>query len=116
MQARPATAAAEIAPAAPRRAPSRQAFPEPSAELSNETVASVMQGLLPEVSSCANGRRGSVPVDVIVQPSGRVTSATVTGAFQGTPEGSCIARAVRSAQFPEHSGDEPTRFRYPYAL
>lgn len=120
MPARPATTAStaptEIAPSTPRGAPSRQAASEPSAELSRETVASVMQGLLPEVSSCANGRRGTIPVDVIVQPNGHVTGATVTGSFQGTPEGSCIARAVRSAQFPAHDGDEPTRFRYPYAL
>ena len=116
MPARPATATAEVAPSAPRRAPSREAASGPGPELSRETVASVMEALVPEISSCANGRRGTVPVDVIVQPSGRVTGATVTGSFQGTPEGSCIARAVRSARFPAHNGDEPTRFRYPYAL
>lgn len=117
--AAPAPTAAAAAPSeggAPRGAPARRAAAEPMVELSREVVASVMQGLLPEVRSCANGRSGTIPVDVIVQPSGRVTGATVTGSFQGTPEGSCIARAVRSAQFPPHDGDQPTRFRYPYAL
>jgi hypothetical protein len=74
-----------------------------------------MQGVEPAVRACAGERHGSVQVDVVVQGTGRVSSATVTGNFQGSPEGSCIARAVRSARFPAFTG-EPLRFRYPFAL
>jgi hypothetical protein len=32
-----------------------------------------------------------------------VTSALIDGVFKGTPEGSCMARTVRSARFPAFS-------------
>ena len=111
-----ATTRAAIPSRARPQAAARRAATAPVAVLSRETVSSVMQGLLPQVLSCANGRHGTVPVDVVVLPTGSVTGATVTGSFQGTPEGSCIARAVRGAQFPSFEGEAPTRFRYPYAF
>jgi hypothetical protein len=83
--------------------------------LDRETVQSVMQSVEPAARACAGERHGTAQVDVVVQGSGRVTSATVGGAFQGSPEGSCIARAVRSARFPQFSG-EPLRFRYPFGI
>ncbi len=83
--------------------------------LDRETVQAVMLGVEPAVRACAGDRHGTAQVDVVVQSSGRVSTATVTGTFQGSAEGSCIARAVRSARFPAFSG-EPLRFRYPFGL
>lgn len=85
------------------------------ATLDRETVQAVMQGMEPAVRACAADRHGTAQIDVVVQASGRVSTATVTGAFQGTPEGSCMARALRSARFPPFT-DAPLRFRYPFAL
>jgi hypothetical protein len=83
--------------------------------LDRETVQSVMQSVEPAVRACAGERHGTAQVDVVVQGTGRVTSATITGNFQGSPEGSCIARAVRGARFPQFTG-EALRFRYPYGI
>jgi hypothetical protein len=47
--------------------------------------------------------------------SGRVTNARVQGQFAGTPEGSCIARAVRRARFPRFK--RPSfQVTFPYRL
>jgi hypothetical protein len=35
--------------------------------------------------------------------NGRVSAANVSGEFAGTPDGSCVARAVRGATFPRFS-------------
>lgn len=60
-----------------------------------------MNGVQPAVTACGNGEHGSATVAVSVSGSnGRVTNANVTGAFAGTPVGTCIARAVRGATFP----------------
>ena len=83
--------------------------------LDRATVQSVMASVEPAVRACVGERHGTAAVDVVVQGSGRVTSATVTGNFQGSPEGSCIARAVRGARFPAFTG-EVLRFRYPFAI
>jgi hypothetical protein len=103
------------APPAARGIAGARAASAPVEEIDRATVQSVMQGVEPAVRACAGERHGSVQVDVVVQGTGRVSSATVTGNFQGSPEGSCIARAVRSARFPAFTG-EPLRFRYPFAL
>jgi hypothetical protein len=111
--ARPATVARE-APTPP--VTSRPTSSGPAVEtLDRETVQSVMQSVEPAVRACAGERHGTAQVDVVVQGTGRVTSATITGNFQGSPEGSCIARAVRGARFPQFTG-EALRFRYPYGI
>jgi hypothetical protein len=54
-------------------------------------------------------------VTVTFASSGRVTTANVAPPFAGTPTGSCIARAVRSATVPPFS--RPTfQVNYPFAL
>lgn len=83
--------------------------------LDRETVQSVMASVEPAVRACAGERHGTVQVDVVVQGTGRVSSATISGLFAGSAEGSCMARAVRQARFPGFTG-EPLRFRYPYGL
>jgi hypothetical protein len=67
------------------------------------------------VSACAHGMQGTAQLDITVADSGFVTSVVVGGDFAGTPEGSCIARAVRAAQFAPF---KKPRFRliYPFSL
>jgi len=47
--------------------------------------------------------------------TGRVSNVTVSGAFQGTPVGTCVARAARSARFPRFSRASFS-VTFPYAL
>jgi hypothetical protein len=49
---------------------------------------------------------GTAKVLLTFAPSGKVTTATVTGrSYSGTPTGSCIARSFRSARVPAFDGD-----------
>jgi hypothetical protein len=51
---------------------------------------------------------GEVTAFLTYAPSGRVTSATVSGVFAGTPIGDCIATALRGARVPPFSGEHVT--------
>ena len=74
-------------------------------------VLTAMRSVDAAVRSCAGDEKGKASVAVKVASSGRVTGVQVTG-LQGTA-GSCIARAVRKAKFPEFS--KPTfSFDFPY--
>ena len=67
------------------------------------------------MQACADGRSGVAEVDVTIAANGVVTNALVGGDFRGTPQGSCIARAVRKARFPKFTKDS-FRLLYPYSL
>jgi predicted Zn finger-like uncharacterized protein len=54
------------------------------------------------------GPTGSGKATVTFAPSGRVTTATVSGAFAGTPVGGCIASGFRKAHVPPFSGSAVT--------
>jgi len=54
-------------------------------------------------------------VRVTIAASGRVTNALVTGDFTGTPEGSCMARTLRTVRFPP-SSEASFTVTYPYRL
>ena len=47
---------------------------------------------------------GMAMVNVVIAKNGHVSSATTTGKFAGTPSGSCVERAVKSASFPPSDG------------
>ncbi len=52
---------------------------------------------------------GKALVSITFAPSGKVTRSTISGPpFQGTPTGSCIALAFKSASVPPFSGDPMT--------
>jgi hypothetical protein len=55
-----------------------------------------------------NDPTGSVTATLTYAPSGRVTTATVSGVFAGTPVGGCIASALRGARVPAFSGERLT--------
>jgi len=82
---------------------------------SRTEVVRALQAVQPQVAACAGGRGGVVTVNVTVGGSGRVRNAQVTGEYQGTREGSCVARAVRRARFPEFRQDSFS-VRYPFRL
>jgi hypothetical protein len=58
-----------------------------------------------------------VRVRLSIAPDGRVRSATVRGAFSGTPTGACVTAAVRAARFAPFRGPASlTISEYPFVL
>lgn len=79
-------------------------------------VRSALESVRPAVAACAAGRRGVANIRVTFNgASGRVATVNVEGTFAGTPEGSCMARAVRAAHVGRFS-DPTLVVLYPYAL
>jgi hypothetical protein len=80
-----------------------------------EDVQAALEPVKPQVIACAQGKRGTAQADITVASSGVVTRALVVGDFAGTPEGSCMARAVRDAHFPSFA--QPSfRVIHPFML
>lgn len=79
--------------------------PDPSlpAAPARTDVMSAMTRVTPAVTSCGAGEHGIASVQITIQANGHVSNAVVGGAFAGTPVGSCIARAVRTATVPPFS-------------
>lgn len=79
-------------------------------------VLKAIKGIMPAVKSCAKegGVTGKATAAITVRgSSGKVSNVNVTG-IQG-PVGSCIARAVRKARFPQFA--KPTfSINYPFKL
>ena len=73
-----------------------------------------MNAVAPAVKRCGQGNGGTITMNVMIGTTGRVTSAAATGAFAGTPIGSCAARAVRRAKFP--SSQKSLNVKYPFKL
>jgi hypothetical protein len=68
------------------------------------------------VVACGEGQHGIATVAItFAGNTGRVTNASVSGQFAGTPIGSCIARAVRAATVPRFARDSFT-VNYPFRL
>lgn len=82
---------------------------------SRPAVVAGFEAVRGRLSSCASGRQGVAEVQATIAGSGRVTHALIGGDFQGTPEGSCMARAVRAASFPPFARHH-IRVEYPFAL
>jgi hypothetical protein len=96
------------------------AAPEPpplgsKEKLDREDIARGMAAIRGDVKACSPARHGIAKVRVTIAGSGRVRSTLVTGVFQGTPEGSCIARTVRKARFPSFNGP-PVTVDFPFSL
>jgi hypothetical protein len=58
---------------------------------------------------------GAVKVQMVIEPTGRVSSARPQGKYAGTPVGVCVAAKVRSFRFPQFSGDA-MRINMPFRL
>lgn len=80
-----------------------------------EQVVAGFDAIVPELVRCAAGKHGIAQLSATIAGSGRVSYALVDGQFQGSPEGSCMVRAVRTARFPQFT--QPTlKVSYPVSL
>jgi hypothetical protein len=73
-----------------------------------------MGAVAPAVKSCGQGKGGTITMNITIGKTGRVSSASATGAFAGTPIGDCAARAVRRAKFP--ASTQNLNVKYPFKL
>jgi predicted Zn finger-like uncharacterized protein len=87
----------------------------PAGPLSKSAVVAGMNSVKPKVAACYNEFKvpGMAMVAVVIGKSGKVTSATVSGKFAGTPSGACVEKAVKSASFPPSDGLQTP---YPFQL
>lgn len=88
------------------------ALPE---RLTRAQVRDGLQVLRPSLTACAAGAHGTAIADITIGGEGRVSYSLIDGDFAGTDSGSCMARALRGAQFPAFSGPS-FKVRYPFAL
>jgi predicted Zn finger-like uncharacterized protein len=101
------------APAASSGGVSSSSLPD---SLTRSQVQGGMNRVAGAVRRCGQGQSGTVMVNVVISGStGRVTSATVSGQFSGSPVGSCAARAVRGARFPRFR-QSSLSVRYPFQV
>jgi hypothetical protein len=122
---RGSSAAQSSAPSRPRRVrPGRKTSPvmgddTPAISLpvtpTREQVVAGFSQIRGELARCAGGKSGVVEIQATILSSGRISTAIIRGAFDGTAEGSCMARAARLANFARFS--QPTlKVRFPMAL
>ncbi len=82
------------------------------AQLSRESVVATMRAAMPELARCTGGRKGAVSAQLTVRGNGKVSYALIEGSFAGTPEGSCLVKALREVRFPAFA-DSRLRLTYP---
>jgi hypothetical protein len=83
--------------------------------LTQSDIVNAMKGVQPKVQACANQNKvpGTAMATISVASGGKVTSASVTGKFAGTPTGSCVETAAKSAKFP---ACQSMTFPWPFTL
>jgi hypothetical protein len=85
--------------------------------LDKPTIVAGMKKVSEKVTACY--KQFNVPglanVQTTIANSGRVSNASVSGAFAGTPTGSCVEKAVKSASFPRFKSGTQT-ITYPFML
>ena len=85
--------------------------PAGGGEFDKSAAAAALGAAVGKAASCKQpgDPSGVAHVQVTFMPSGKVTGANLSGPpFAGTPTGSCIARALKSASVPSFSGDPVT--------
>jgi hypothetical protein len=82
-------------------------------QLSSADIKRAMTAVAAQARACSDGTAGPAPVQLLVAPNGRIQEVTVSGLFAGTPVGTCIERAVRTARFPPWDGP-PQRFDFSF--
>ena len=96
-------------------AASTEAVPTSLAQAKRQDVQNGLERVRDQLVACAAGRHGTVSARVTIAANGRVNYSLIEGAFVGTPEGSCMARALRSATFPPFEGPS-LKVVYPFRL
>jgi hypothetical protein len=86
-------------------------------QLGKGEIVAGMSKIKGRVGSCYDQFKvpGLANVSVTIGHSGSVRSASVSGAFSGTPTGSCVEKAVKGASFPRFKGADQT-INYPFML
>jgi hypothetical protein len=82
---------------------------------SREEVQAGIEQIRPALSACAAGAHGTVFANLTIVASGRVSYSVVEGEFTSGSVGSCMARALRSASFPQFAGPA-FKVRYPFVF
>jgi len=82
---------------------------------SREQVVAGFEAVQDALAQCAAGKHGVAEIDATIANSGRISHALIGGNFQGSPEGSCMARVVRGARFPQFR-QPMLKVSYPVAL
>jgi hypothetical protein len=93
-------------------APAKSTLPE---QPTRESVQKGIESVRSQLAACAGGTHGMMYANVAIAGSGRVSYTTVEGAFAGTPAGSCMARTLRSATFPQFTASS-FKVRYPFSF
>lgn len=78
-------------------------------------VRASMESMRGALQSCAAGAHGEILTKLTVSGDGRVMHSLIQGDFVGTPQGSCMARALRGAKFPPFSAPS-LNVGYPYVF
>ncbi|HEX2872127.1 MAG TPA: hypothetical protein VHP33_12740 [Polyangiaceae bacterium] len=84
---------------------------EPAGPFDRAAASAALNSSAAQASSCRKegDPSGVASVTITFAPSGRVTSANISGPpFAGTPTGGCIAAALRKARVPAFDGDRVT--------
>lgn len=84
---------------------------EPAGPFDRAAAAAALNSGAAQASACRKegDPSGVASVTITFAPSGRVTSANISGPpFAGTPTGGCIAAALRKARVPAFDGDRVT--------
>ena len=83
--------------------------------LTQSDIVNAMKGVQPKVQACDNQFKvpGTAMASISVVSGGRVNTASVTGKFAGTPTGSCVETAAKSAKFPPC---QSMTFPWPFTL
>lgn len=107
---KPAAPEANEEPTAEPR-PAREPPAEPSGPFDRAAASAALTTSAAQASGCRKegDPTGVASVVVTFAPSGRVTSANISGPpFAGTPTGGCIAGALRKARIPAFEGERVT--------
>jgi hypothetical protein len=84
---------------APTASLSASAMPSLPQSPSRDEVVAVFGRLRAQIWRCAAGNKGVVEIQATITGEGRISNALIGGVFSGTPQGSCMARAVRGGSF-----------------
>jgi hypothetical protein len=88
---------------------------EAAQELERMQVIEAMNALTPQLRACVGEQHGVADVTLTVRAAGVVSHALVEGPFAGSSQGTCIARALRSAKLPA-SPFAVSHVEYPFQL
>jgi hypothetical protein len=78
-------------------------------------VVAAMNAMTEQLKGCVGDEHGVADVTLTVRAPGVVSHALVEGAFADSPQGTCIAKALRTAKLPAFA-DPVTRIEYPFQL